>query len=131
MSSPTSGADAVRAFIDAFNAEDLDALVDLCDPEVEVQASRGIVIGHDEVRRWATRNPSGDLHQRLVVDSLREEGPHVIAFVRREWFWREEPDHVADEQELAIVVTMRDGLIARWQPFEDPDEAFAAAGIEA
>jgi ketosteroid isomerase-like protein len=123
-----SGADAVRAFIDAFNAEDLDALVAVLDPEVEIQTSRGIVIGHDEARRWATRNPAGELHQHLVLDDVRDEGAHVVAQVRRRWAWREEAE-VAHEQELAVVATMRGGRIARWQPFEDLDQARQAAGL--
>ena len=124
-----SGADAVRAFIDAFNAEDLDALVAVLDPDVEIQTSRGIVIGHDEARRWATRSPAGELHQRLVLAEVRDEGAHVIASVRRDWLWRDEGE-VAEEDRLTIVATMRDGRIARWQPFEDRDEALRAAGFE-
>ena len=124
-----SGADAARTFIQALNDEDLDALVAVLDPEVEIQASRGIVIGHDEARRWATRKPTGDLHQRLVLDAIRDEGKHVIAFTRREWFWREGGD-VADAQELAIVATIGDdGLITRWQPFDNRDEALQAVGV--
>jgi hypothetical protein len=124
-----SGADAARTFIQALNDEDLDALVAVLDSEVEIQASRGIVIGHDEARRWATREPSGDLHQRLVLDSIRDEGKHVIAFTRREWFWREGGD-VADAQDLAIVATIGDdGLITRWQPFDNRDEALQAVGV--
>ena len=63
-----SGADATRTFIQAFNDQDLDALVAVLDPEVEIQASRGVVIGHHEVRRWARRcqpEPAqvlGDIH---------------------------------------------------------------------
>jgi SnoaL-like domain len=124
-----SGADAARTFIQALNDEDLDALVAVLDSEVEIQASRGIVIGHDEARRWATREPSGDLHQRLVLDSIRDEGKHVIAFTRREWFWRHGGD-VADAQDLAIVATIGDdGLITRWQPFDNREEALQAVGV--
>jgi ketosteroid isomerase-like protein len=123
-----NGADAVRAFIDAFNAEDLDALVAVLDADVEIQASRGIVIGHAEARRRATRNPAGELHQRLVLDEVRDEGAHVIAAVRREWLWRENSE-VAEEDALTIVATMRDGRIVRWQPFEDREDALRAIGF--
>jgi hypothetical protein len=129
MRHPASGADATRTFIQAFNDQDLDALVAVLDPEVEIQASRGIVIGHDEARRWATRRAAGDLHQRLVLDAIREEGRHVIAFARREWFWREGGD-VADGQDLTIVATIgENGLITRWQPFDDREEALEAVGV--
>ena len=133
MSRGVDGAEAVRSFIEAFNDEDLDAFVAVLDPEVEIQASRGIVIGHDEARRWATRNPNGYLRQRLILDRVEIEGAHVIATVRRQWYWGHrtgdrDAGRVVDEHELTIVATMRGGRIARWQPFEDPDEAMAAAG---
>jgi hypothetical protein len=124
-----TGPEAVRTFFDAFNAEDVDALVAVLAPGVEIQSSRGLVEGRQEARAWATRKPSGELHQRLVLDAIRDEGRHVIAFGRREWFWREEGD-VAEAHDLAIVATIgEDGLIERWQPFEDRGEALAAAGI--
>jgi ketosteroid isomerase-like protein len=124
-----TGPESVRTFIDAFNAEDLDALIAVLDPDVEIQASRGLVEGHDEVRAWATRKPSGELHQRLVLDAIRDEGRHVIAFGRREWLWRAGGD-VAESHELAIVATIgADGRITRWQPFDDRDEALRAAGV--
>jgi hypothetical protein len=132
--SDRSGADAVRTFIRAFNEEDVDALVEVLEPEAEIQTSRGLVIGHAEARRWATRNPNGYQRQRLVMDRLRDEGAHVVAAIRRQWYWRdpESPrDHgrVADETALVIVATISDGLISRWQPFEDAGDALAAAGI--
>ena len=61
----------VRAFVDAFNSEDLDALAAKLTDDVEIQASRGLVEGRDEARKWATRNPTGELHQRLVLDEPR------------------------------------------------------------
>ncbi len=127
-----SGPEIVRAFVAAFNAEDLDGLAAACTPDVEVQTRRGIVIGHEELRRWATRSPHGDLLQRLALGELREDAHrrHVLARVRREWLWRESGE-VADSEDLTVVATIRDGLIARWQPFEDPGEALAAAGMEA
>ena len=124
----TAAADVVRAFVDAFNAEDLDALLGSLTEDVEIQSGRGLVEGHDEVRRWVTRNPSGYLHQRLVLDDVVEDGAHVLATIRRQWFWRQS-GQVADEQQLFYVATLRDGLICRWQPFEDRDEATRAAAI--
>jgi hypothetical protein len=120
-------ADTVRAFIDAFNSEDLDALAATLTDDVEIQASRGVLEGLEEARRWATRSPSGELHQRLVLDDLEEVGSHVVASVRRQWHWRADSE-TADEQKIFYVATMRDGLIARWAPFEDRADALRAAG---
>jgi len=123
-----SAPEAVRSFIDAFNAEDLDALAATLTGDIEIQASRGLVEGREEARRWATRKPTGELTQRLVLDDVVEHGAHGVATVRRQWLWRESGE-VADEQELFYVATIRDGLICRWQPFSDRDEARRAAGI--
>ena len=131
MSTPRSNLDLVRAFVDAFNAEDTGALLALCHPDVEVQTRRGVLIGHDEVRHWASRSPHGYLHQRLALDSMREDERrrHVVAFARREWSWKDR-DNVEEREDLAILVTISDGLIARWHPFEESEDALAAAGID-
>jgi hypothetical protein len=126
----TAAAEAVEAFIEAFNAEDPHAFVAVLHSEVEIQGRRGLVIGHAEARDWATRRPSGDLHQRLVLDGVRTEGHPAVALVRRQWLWRKSGE-VADEEELGVLVSLADdGRIARWQPFDDRAEALRAAGLE-
>lgn len=124
-----SFAETVRAFIDAFNAEDLDALAATLTEDVEIQGSRGLVEGRDEAREWATRKPSGELTQRLVLEDVAEHGAHAIATVRRQWLWSAGGE-VADEQKLFYVATLREGLIARWAPFADRGQALRAAGVD-
>ena len=124
----------VRRFYEAFNSEDLDGLVATLHPAVELQTARGPREGREEARAWATRNPGGGLHQRLVLEEIREDdhGAHAIALIRKQWWWRES-DEVAHDEPEAALFTFRDGLIARWQPFGDRDEAldlFAALGRE-
>jgi ketosteroid isomerase-like protein len=129
-----TGPEAVRAFVDAFNAEDLDALVETLTEDVEIQGSRGLVEGRSEAREWATRKPSGELHQRLVLDRQEERGAHVVADLRRQWVWLrggEPTGRVADERQVFYVATIRDGRIARWAPFERRSEALRAAGVDA
>jgi nuclear transport factor 2 (NTF2) superfamily protein len=119
----------VRRFVDAFNAEDLDALAGAVSESIEIQGRRGLVRGREEAREWATRRPSGELRQRLVVDRVRGDGHPPVALLRRQWLWSEDGG-IADEEEVAVLVTLdADGLICRWQPFEDPAEALAAAGL--
>lgn len=94
---------------------------------MEILASRGPRTGIDEARAWATFKPDG-LQQRQVIDELAESGDKVVAFNRRQWRWAGSDD-VAGEDEMAYVFTIRDGLIARWEPFEDRAAARRAAGL--
>jgi ketosteroid isomerase-like protein len=120
--------DLARRFYEAFNEEDLDAFCDTLHEHAELQTARGLKIGADEAREWATRNPHGELHQHYVVEELTEHHNHVVALVRKQWSWKENSE-LAEEEEVAGLFTFQDGLISRWQPFTDRDEAIAAAGI--
>ncbi|MQA75209.1 MAG: hypothetical protein GEU88_12835 [Solirubrobacterales bacterium] len=119
---------AVQRFVDSFNDEDLDAFVAALAEDVEIQGGRGLVRGREEARAWATRRPTGELHQRLVLDEVRTDGHSAVALIRRQWSWT--GGELADEQELGVLVTLdEDGLICRYQPFSDRAQALAAAGM--
>ena len=120
--------EAVKAFYAAFMEQDLEAFVAVLHPDVELQTARGLRIGREEARAWATRNPAGDLEQRYVIEELREHTDHVVALVRKQWWWAES-EELADDEQTAALFTFKDGLIARWQPFTDRGEALAAAGL--
>ena len=121
--------DLVRRFYDAFAAEDLEAMVATLHPEVELVTARGPRYGHEGARVWATRVPGGDLEQRVVLDGVREHGDRAVALIRRQWWWREQ-DKLAEEEELAALFELRDGLIGRVVTAEDRASALASAGIE-
>ena len=120
----------VRRFYDAFNQQDLDAFVSTLHPQVELQTARGLREGREEARAWATKLRQGGLDQRLVLEEVLgdPDGAHLVALYRKQWWWRENDEH-AHEDEIAAMFTFRDGLIARWQPFEDRSEALAVVGL--
>jgi limonene-1,2-epoxide hydrolase len=119
--------EAVRSFIDGFNDQDFDLFLSVLDPEVELHTLKlGLITGHQEARRWATKRPGG-LQQLLVIDDLRSSGDQVLALLRQQWRW-EDGDEVAEENEVAALFTLRDGRIVRWRPFADRAEALRAAG---
>jgi len=100
-------------------------------PSVEIQGRRGLVIGRQEAREWARRRAAGELHQQLVLEDVREDGHPPVALLRRQWRWRDSGE-LADEEEIAVLVVLdADGLIARWQPFDERAKALEAAGISA
>jgi hypothetical protein len=122
-------AELIRRFYEAFNAEDLDALVATLHPGVELVTARGPRFGHEGARVWASREPGGELEQRVVLEGIREHGDRAVALIRRQWWWRGE-DKLADEEELGALFEFRDGLIGRVVCSEDRAAALASAGIE-
>jgi limonene-1,2-epoxide hydrolase len=126
---PDRDLEAVRAFIDGFNDQDFDLFVSVLDPEVELHTLKlGLITGHEEARRWATKRPGG-LQQHLTIEDLLRNRDQVVALLRQQWRW-EDDDQVAEENEAAALFTLRDGRIVRWRPFADRAEALRAAGIE-
>jgi limonene-1,2-epoxide hydrolase len=126
---PDRDLDAVRAFIDGFNEQDFDLFLSVLDPAVELHTLKlGLITGHEEARRWATKQPGG-LQQLLVIEDLLRRNDQVVALLRQQWRW-EDGDEVAEENEAAAVFTLHEGRIVRWQPFADRAEALRAAGLK-
>lgn len=123
------GADLVRRFYDAFNAQDLEGLAATLHPQAELVTARGPRYGREGARVWATREPGGELEQRVVLEGVREHGQRAVALIRRQWWWsgREE---LAEDEELAALFEFREGLIDRIVTSEDRAAALASAGIE-
>jgi limonene-1,2-epoxide hydrolase len=120
--------EAVRSFIDGFNDQDFDLFLSVLDPEVELHTLKlGLITGHEEARRWATKRPGG-LQQLLVIEDLLPNGDQVLALLCQQWRW-EDDDGVAEENEVAALFTLRDGRIVRWRPFVDRAEARREAGL--
>jgi limonene-1,2-epoxide hydrolase len=125
--------DPVRAFIRAFNERDLDAFVDVLDPEVELHSMKGLRKGVEAARLWATRPPGG-VQQTIELDELYEDGTEgddgrAVALIRRVWHW-EEGGSAAGEDEMAWLFELREHRISSWRPFDDRAEALHAGGFD-
>ena len=113
--------DPVREFIRSFNERDLDAFVEVLDPEVELHSMRGLRKGKEAARLWASRPPGG-VQQTVELDALHEDADRAVALVRRVWHW-DEDGSPAGEDEMAWLFELRDHRILSWRPFEDRAEA--------
>lgn len=120
--------DPVRRFIEAFNEGDLDAFVQVLDPEVELHSGRGLRKGVEAARQWGTREPGG-VQQTIVLDRLYEDPDRAVALIVRRWHW-EEDGSFAREEEMAWLFELREGLVRSWRPFDDRAEALRAGGFE-
>jgi limonene-1,2-epoxide hydrolase len=127
------GIDPVREFIRAFNERDLDAFVEVLDPEVELHSGRGLRKGIEAARLWATREPGG-VQQTIELGQLYEEGLEggagtAVALIVRRWRW-EEDGSPAGEDEIAWAFELRDRRIRSWRPYDDRGEALRVGGFE-
>jgi limonene-1,2-epoxide hydrolase len=120
--------DPVREFIRAFNDRDLDAFVEVLDPEVELHSMKGLRKGREAARVWATRPPGG-VQQTIELEELYEDTDRVVALIKRVWNWEEDGSH-ASTDEMAWLFELRDHLIRSWRPYEDRAEALHAGGFE-
>jgi limonene-1,2-epoxide hydrolase len=117
--------DPIREFIRAFNEQDLDAFVEVLDPEVELHSGRGLRKGIEAARAWATKSPGGT-QQTIVLDELYEETDRAVALITRSWHW-EEDGSPAGEEEMAWVFELRDRRVLSWRPYDDREEALRVA----
>ncbi len=114
---------AVR-FINAFNAQDLEALAEVLHPDVVIHASRGARHGIREALAWARRVETGELEQRVELEHVEIKDEREVAFIRRQWWWETE-EEMAREDEMAWLFDLRDGRIASWRAFDDRADALA------
>ena len=124
--------DPVREFIRAFNERDLDAFVEVLDPEVELHSMKGLRKGREAARLWATRQPGG-VQQTIELEVLYEDGTEsgggsAVALVTRHWRWAEDGSP-ASEEPMAWLFELRDHRVRSWRPFEDRSAALHAGGF--
>jgi ketosteroid isomerase-like protein len=127
--------DTVLQGYEAFNRSDVEASLEILDPEIEWHTyivpgpGGGTYQGHDGVRElWSDA-------QRIfggfknVPEKLFESGDRVVAFVRVEGVGAK--IGIAVQARLDHVHTFRDGKVFRVESFDDGDEALRVAGIAA
>jgi uncharacterized protein len=116
--------------LDAVARRDLEALIELTDPEVEWHSAfavGGHYEGHDGIRRYvADMKDAWDL-VRLEVDHEMAVG-EVVVFIGRIQY-RGKGSGVQGESESGYVLTFRDGSVVRFRPFQDPQRALESIGL--
>lgn len=122
MVSPVTAEErTAREFVSTFNRSELDAFVELLDPEVEIHGMKGLKKGREEARAWATKTPGG-VQQTVLIKNCESADGKVLMKVMREWRW-EEDNEIAYADVLYWLFEIRDEKVSRWQPFEDEGEA--------
>jgi ketosteroid isomerase-like protein len=118
----------VRTAAVANNSGDIDALMELYDPEVEfVTLLLGNYHGKAAIRPIFEENRKALSGDRLDPDELIDAGDKVIAVVHVGGAGA--TSGIALDDRIALVATLRGGLIVRQQSFRNKTEALEAAGL--
>jgi ketosteroid isomerase-like protein len=120
----------VRAAIEAWNAGDMDAFRELCDPEIIVQpaeswAESGPFVGREAVmRQWHRLRETFDADAVEPISDFIEAADRVL--MRQIW---RGVGRGQSNIELTNVITVRNGRIVYQEFFWDHAEALKAAGL--
>lgn len=108
----------------AANEQDVDALLDLSDANIEVAGPRGSGYGHQLLREWLAR-------AGLTLSTLRvfARGDMVVFEQRGVWH-SPETGEVTGKRVLASVLEVRDGRVVKVALFDALERALEAAGLD-
>ena len=128
---PSKNVNLVRAWIYACNADDPDLAVGLCHPDFEMTESASLpgpasTSGHDELRRYFAGWRRNWSEWEWIADEVEDLPPdHVLVMARLRL--KGLPSGAWVEHRWAYLFTVRDGLLARQDGFDDRAAALAAA----
>jgi ketosteroid isomerase-like protein len=117
----------VAAWAQAYSRRDLDAMLALSCPDIEVARRLRHEHGHDAVRGPLHRQSFGvEMHPRVRCmfhrgDTVMVDAQLVVSYV--------DTGEPVEEQEAAAILVVRDGCVARYVPYPDLDTALSDAGL--
>ncbi|MGZ5312988.1 MAG: nuclear transport factor 2 family protein, partial [Solirubrobacterales bacterium] len=120
--------EVVRAGFAAHNRGDLDALVEIYDPEAVFETLLlGTHHGKEAIRRLYEENQTNQSGYTVDPVELIDAGDKVITVVQ---VGGAGPvSEIALEDQIAFIHTFKNGLVVREQAFRNRDEALDAAGL--
>ena len=125
--------EVVRQSYEAWNRGDLEALLDLMHPAVQIDYTAGAFPGIDETyeghegarKYWRDlRDPWSSL--TLHVEKLHGTGDTVVTVFT---FAGQGRDGIVVRRRLGNVIGITDGLVSRMEAYGDPSKALEAAGL--
>jgi hypothetical protein len=114
--------EVVRAWHDAVNVGDADALVALSDENIEVGGPRGSARGHAILRDWLER-------AGIQLAPRRWFASPAELVVEQAATWRGPDGAVTDPQIIASSFTVEHGKVTRTLRYGSLQEALAATGL--
>ena len=119
----TSPSTIVRAWQEAVNDRDVDRLLELSDPEIEVSGPRGSGHGHTLLREWLDR-------AGLSLETLRVFERGGVVVVAQRGLWRSvETGEVVGEHDVASLFRVDGRRVTYFARYDDLESALEAAGL--
>jgi uncharacterized protein len=131
-SNAASNTELIRQGYEAFNRGDLDAVLDLFDPAIEIGVlddglMAGDFRGHDGFRAMLAENSEMfDAYRNEPEEIIEANDESIVVVIRSVARGRTSGAQV--EGRLAHLWTLRDGKVIRFQPFRSREDALRAAG---
>ena len=127
-----SSLEVVKAFVDACNGEDIDRIMALCAPSMELLESKTLpgavtASGIEEVRRYMERFATHWSEFEWIPTEFVEGADKVVMVARLKLRGRRSGIEV--DREWVYVFTVRDGRLLRQEGFDERAEGLRAAGI--
>lgn len=126
----------VRETYDALNRRDAEALLETMDPEVEfvsivaqVEGEAGVLRGHEGMRRYLAEISQSWEGARWKLRSV-EELEDGRVFAHAVFMARGPGSGVEIQQDVAILVALRDGKALRIEGYASVEDARQAAGLD-
>jgi hypothetical protein len=108
---------------DAASNQDVDRLLDLSDPQIEIVGPRGSGCGHQLLRDWVAR-------AGLSLTTLRVFARGNAVVIAQHGVWRSgETGEIAGEADVASHFRVDDGRVVRVARFDSLDAALAEAEL--
>src|SRR5436190_10504047 len=128
-----SDADLITRMLHEWNEGDVDALLEVFDPEVEVRPALSTFLasmvyrGHEGVRTWYVETNEPWAQLQADAERIIEAGDRTIVIVALHA--RVPGGEIDVAARIAHVVTVRDGRIVRLDGYDEPDKALVAVGV--
>jgi ketosteroid isomerase-like protein len=125
--------EAFRAYIEAINEDDPDAVFDVCDPEVEFHEDpkfpdAQVYRGRDEIERNYREFTASFEYYRYEIEDLRDAGGDKVMAVLRERA-RGKASGLTVDRRSGWVTTFRNEKVLRFEIYLDPADALQAVGL--
>ena len=129
-----SDTELITRMLRAWNGGDVEALLELFDPEVEVRPALSTFLastvyrGHAGIREWYAELNEPWSELKAEPERFIDAGEQTVVIIALGG--RVPGGRVEVGARIAQVVTIRDGKIVRLDGYEEPEKALAAVGLE-